>query len=126
MTWPRSDLPGIPTGKTARALLSHLKRQAIHLSVTPDGALRVWPAAALDSSLRDAITRHKSELIALLGTAENDEFADDRRRCRDCYHLQLKGNCAMAAQGHIPGTERWYMPDKHVLQRCHLFCALPY
>ena len=55
-----------------------------------------------------------------------DVLEDDRHRCRDCYHLQRKGNCAMAAQGRLPGVPEWYTPNKDVLQRCHQFCALPY
>lgn len=54
-----------------------------------------------------------------------DVFADDRRRCGDCYHLQREGNCNMALQGKLPGVPRWYLPDLNILQRCHKFCALP-
>lgn len=59
--------------------------------------------------------------------ALTDVLADDRRRCRDCYHLQPKGNCNMAAQGRLPGVVlRWYVPHRTILQRCPKFCALPY
>ena len=111
---------------SAAALLARLQRQGLHLSTTPEGALQVWPAVWLDESTREAITAHKADLLALLTAPAVDPFADDRHRCRDCYHLQSKGNCAMAAQGRFTDVTRWYTPDKNILARCHLFCALPY
>ena len=84
---------------TAPALLAYLRRQALHLAAAPDGALHVWPASALDAATRAAIANHKRELLTLLAPNGADVLADERRCCRDCYHLQNKGNCAMAAQG---------------------------
>ncbi|MGD9773851.1 hypothetical protein [Diaphorobacter sp.] len=111
---------------SATELLAYLRRLALHLAVAPDGALHVRPASALDAELRAAIAHHKHELLALLAPNGADVLADDRRCCRDCYHLQTKGNCAMAAQGRLPGVPRWYTPAKDLPARCHLFCALPY
>lgn len=108
--------------KTAAALLERLRYKGLHLSAAADGTLQVWPAVWLDETTSEAIRAHKPGLLALLSGAAVDE----RHRCRDCYHLQRKGNCAMAAQGRLPGVPEWYTPPKDVLQRCHLFCALPY
>jgi len=118
------------TKTAAAALLERLRYRGLHLSAQPDGSLQVWPADWLDEATSDAIRLHKPELLALLSTSTTspavDVLEDDRRRCRDCYHLQRKGNCAMAAQGRLPGVPEWYTPHKDVLQRCHRFCALPY
>ncbi|GKS83808.1 hypothetical protein AVMA1855_06670 [Acidovorax sp. SUPP1855] len=108
----------------ASALLTRLQQQGFSLSTTPDNELQVRPASVLDDGLRAAIAQHKPALIALLQGGE--VLADDRRRCRDCYHLQTAGNCSMAALGRLPGVPRWYLPAKDVQGRCHLFCALPY
>lgn len=111
---------------TAPQLLASLLRQGLQLSTTPDGALQVWPARALDARTRAAIAQHKHALLALLADPDDVFFADDRHRCRDCWHLQTKGNCAMAAQGRLQGVPRWLTPDTEILQRCPVFCALPY
>lgn len=114
------------TTTAAAALLERLQRRGLHLSAQPDGTLQVWPAVWLDEPTREAIAQHKAGLMALLAAPAVDALEDDRRRCRDCYHLQRKGNCAMAAQGRLPGVPAWYLPHKDILARCHLFCALPY
>lgn len=114
------------TKTPAAALLERLRRKGLRLSATPDGALQVWPAVWLDEATSEAIRQHKPGLLALLSAPAVDVLEDDRHRCRDCYHLQRKGNCALAAQGRLPGVPEWYMPHKDILQRCHLFCALPY
>lgn len=108
---------------TPAALLARLQSRGLSLSATVDGALQVSPASALDDATRAAIVLHKAALFALLRGA--DVLADDRPRCRDCYHLQTAGNCAMAAQGRLPDAPRWHTPPKNVPARCHLFCALP-
>ena len=105
------------------ALLVRLQQQGFSLSTTPDSELQVRPASALDDGLRAAIAQQKPALIALLQGGE--VLADDRHRCRDCYHLQTAGYCSMAALGRLPGVPRWYLPAKDVVGRCHLFCALP-
>lgn len=110
---------------TAPALLAYLRGCNVHLEATQAGALRVSPAARLDGPMCAAIARHKAELIALLEPGD-EVLSDERTRCRDCYHLQDKGNCAMALDGRLPGVARWYLPLKDIPQRCHLFCALPY
>ncbi|WP_462391193.1 hypothetical protein [Acidovorax sp. Q11] len=114
----------------AAALLERLRYRGLHLSVTAEGNLQVWPADWLDEATSDAIRLHKPELLALLSASTKspavDVLEDDRHRCRDCYHLQRMGNCAMAAQGRLPGVPEWYTPHKDMLQRCHRFCALPY
>jgi hypothetical protein len=110
----------------AAALLERLQYKGLHLSATAEGTLQVWPAVWLDEPTREAIAQHKPGLMALLSAPADDGLADDRRRCCDCYHLLRRGNCAMAAQGRLPGAPEWYTPDKEILARCHLFCALPY
>jgi hypothetical protein len=114
------------TKTPAAALLERLRHKGLHLSATAEGNLQVWPAVWLDEATSEAIKAHKPGLLALLSAAAVDVLEDDRHRCRDCYHLQRKGNCAMAAQGRLPGVPEWYTPHKDVLQRCHRFCALPY
>lgn len=114
------------TKTTAVALLERLQDKGLRLSVTPNGALQVWPAVWLDEATSESIREHKPALLALLSAPAVDVLEDDRHRCRDCYHLQRKGNCAMAAQGRLQGVPEWYTPHKDILQRCHLFCALPY
>lgn len=114
------------TRTPAAALLERLRHKGLHLSATAEGHLQVWPAVWLDEATSESIRAHKSGLLALLLAAAMDALEDDRHRCRDCYHLQRKGNCAMAAQGRLPGVPEWYLPHKDVLQRCHRFCALPY
>lgn len=114
------------TKTAAAALLERLRHKGLHLSATAEGNMQVWPAVWLDEPTSEAITAHKSGLLALLSAAAVDVLEDDRHRCRDCYHLQRKGNCAMAAQGRLPGVPEWYTPHKDVLRRCHRFCALPY
>ena len=116
----------IDTKTAAAALLERLRHKGLHLSATAEGALQVWPAMWLDEATSEAIRQHKSGLLALLSAPAVDVLEDDRHRCRDCYHLQRKGNCAMAAQGRLPGVPEWYTPHKDVLQRCHRFCPLPY
>lgn len=108
---------------TPAALLARLQSSGLTLAVTAEGALQVSPASALDEATRAAIALHKSSLIDLLTGA--DVLADERHRCRDCYHLQTAGNCAMALQGRLPGLSRWHTPPKDVPARCHLFCAVP-
>ncbi len=108
---------------TPAALLERLQRRALCLAVTAEGTLQVSPASALDDATRAAIVLHKAALVALLTGA--DVLADERHRCRDCYHLQAAGNCAMAAQGRLLGAPRWHTPPKSIPARCHLFCALP-
>lgn len=110
----------------AAALLERLQHKGLRLSATADGALQVWPAVWLDEATSEAIRAYKPGLIALLSAPAVDVLEDDRHRCRDCYHLQRKGNCAMAAQGRFPGVPEWYTPHKDMLQRCYLFCAMPY
>ena len=112
--------------QTAARLLERLRHKGLHLSATAEGNLQVWPAVRLDEPTSELIRQHKIGLLALLSAAAMDVLEDDRHRCRDCYHLQRKGNCAMAAQGRLPGVPEWYTPNKDVLQRCHQFCALPY
>ena len=112
--------------QTAARLLERLRHKGLHLSAQPDGTLQVWPAGWLDAPMRDALAQNKAGLMALLTAPAVDVLEDDRHRCRDCYHLQRKGNCAMAAQGRLPDVPEWYTPAKDVLARCHLFCALPY
>lgn len=114
------------TRTPAAALLERLRHKGLHLSATAEGNLQVWPAVWLDDATSEAIKEHKPGLLALLTAAAVDVLADDRHRCCGCYHLQRKGNCAMAAQGRLPGVPEWYTPQKDVLQRCHLFCPLPY
>ena len=114
------------TKNAAAALLERLRHKGLHLSATAEGNLQVWPAVWLDEATSELIRQHKSGLLALLSAAAVDVLEDDRHRCRDCDHLQRKGNCAMAAQGRLPGVPEWYTPQKDVLQRCHLFCPLPY
>lgn len=114
------------TKTAATLLLERLQGKGLHLSAKSDGTLQVWPAVWLDEATREAIRQHKPGLLALLSAAAVDVLQDDRHRCRDCYHLQRKGNCAMAAQGRLQGVPQWYTPHKDILQRCHLFCALPY
>lgn len=114
------------TQTPAAALLERLQDKGLRLSATADGALQVWPAVWLDEATSEAIREHKHGLLALLSAPAVDVLEDDRHRCRDCYHLQRKGNCAMAAQGRLPGVPEWYTPHKDILQRCHRFCALPY
>lgn len=114
------------TRTDAAALLERLQCRGLHLSATPAGTLQAWPAEWLDGPTREAIAQHKACLLALLSAPAADALADDRHRCRDCYHLQRRGNCAMAAQARLPGVPAWYTPHKDVLQRCHLFCPLPY
>lgn len=114
------------TKTPAAALLERLRHKGLYLSATAEGNLQVWPAVWLDEATIEAIRAHKSGLLALLSAAAVDVLEDDRHRCRDCYHLQRKGNCAMAAQGRLPGVPEWYTPHKDVLQRCHRFCPLPY
>lgn len=112
--------------QTAARLLERLRHKGLHLSATAEGNLQVWPAVWLDEATSELIRQHKRGLLALLLAAAVDVLEDDRHRCRDCYHLQRKGNCAMAAQGRLPSVPEWYTPHKDVLQRCHRFCALPY
>lgn len=118
----------LPPTTTAPVLLARLLRQGLHVAAASGDTLQVWPANALDDDTRVAIAWHKAELIALLtGALGPTEAAadDERRRCRDCYHLQAKGNCAMASQGRLPDAPRWFTPVKDVLWRCHLFCGWP-
>ncbi len=114
----------------AAALLQRLHCKGLHLSAMPGGTLRVWPAVRLDEATREAIAegiaQHRAGLLALLSPLDADALEDDRHRCRDCYHLQRKGDCAMAAQGRLPGAPAWYTPPRDVLARCPLFCPLPY
>jgi len=114
------------TKTAAAALLERLRHKGLHLSATAEGNLQVWPAVWLDEATSELIRLHKAGLLALLSAPAVDVLEDDRYRCRDCYHLQRKGNCAMAAQGRLSGVPEWYTPHKDVLQRCHRFCALPY
>lgn len=114
------------TKTPAAALLGRLQQKGLRLSATGAGTLQVWPAVWLDEATSEAIREHKPGLLALLSAPAVDVLEDDRRRCRDCYHLQRKGNCAMAAQGRLQGLPEWYTPHKDILQRCHLFCPLPY
>lgn len=114
------------TKTPAADLLQCLRHKGLHLSAKSDGTLQVWPAVWLDEATSEAIRKQKPGLLALLSAAGVDVLEDDRHRCRDCYHLQRKGNCAMAAQGRLPGVPEWYTPHKDILQRCHLFCPLPY
>lgn len=110
----------------AAALLQQLQRKGLHLSAMPNGTLQVWPAVWLDEDTREDITLHKPGLLALLLPPPVDVLEDERHLCSDCYHLQRRGNCAMAAQGRLPGVPKWYTPVTDILARCHLFCALPY
>ncbi|WP_326538613.1 hypothetical protein [Pseudorhodoferax sp.] len=117
-----------PPTTTAPALLARLLRQGLHVVATSGDTLQVWPANALDDDTRAAIAWHKAELIALLTGTHGPtlEAADDERsRCCDCYHLQAKGNCAMAWRGLLHDAPRWFTPVKDVLWRCHLFCGWP-
>ncbi len=114
------------TKTPAAALLERLRHKGLHLSATAEGNLQVWPAVWLDEATSELIRQHKSGLLEMLSATAVDVLEDDRHRCRDCYHLQRKGNCAMAAQGRLPGVPEWYLPHKDVLQRCHMFCPLPY
>jgi hypothetical protein len=114
----------LPT-TTAPALLQRLLRQGLHVDAVSSDTLQVWPANALDEDTRAAIAHHKFTLIALLTGAATAATDDERRCCRDCYHLQTKGNCRMAWQGLLPDTPRWFTPVTDVPWRCHLFCALP-
>lgn len=118
----------MPPATTAPALLARLLRHGLQVVATSGDTLQVWPANALDDDTCADIAFHKAELIALLTGAHNatDEAAEDERHCcRDCYHLQAKGNCAMAWRGLLHATPRWFTPVKDVLWRCHLFCAWP-
>ena len=109
--------------RTAAALLERLRHKGLHLSAKPDGTLQAWPAEWLDEATSETIKAHKPGLLALLSAPAVDVLEDDRRRCHDCYHLQRKGNCAMAAQGRLPGVPGWYTPPRDLLARGHLFCA---
>ncbi|MDH4418935.1 MAG: hypothetical protein QE485_17125 [Acidovorax sp.] len=91
------------------------------LAVTESGALQVSPSSSLRIDQRVAIGQHRAGLVALLRLRGALFVEDDRHRCRDCVHLQRKGNCAVALRGQMPGVNSWFTPAPNVLQRCHFF-----
>lgn len=105
----------------ARGILRTLEDAGLTLAVTDSGALQVSPASALRIDQRVAIGQHRAGLVALLRMRGALFVEDDRHRCRDCVHLQRKGNCAVALRGQMPGVNPWFMPAPNVLQRCHFF-----
>lgn len=105
----------------ARGILRTLEDAGLTLAVTESGALQVSPASSLRIDQRMAICQHRAGLVALLRLRGALFVEDDRHRCRDCVHLQRKGNCAVALRGQMPEVNAWFTPAPNVLQRCHFF-----
>jgi hypothetical protein len=105
----------------ARGILQTLESAGLALTVTDTGALQVSPASSLRPDQRVAIRDHRAGLVALLRLRGALFIDDERHRCRDCMHLQRKGNCAVAQRGQMPGVNPWFMPAPDVLQHCHFF-----
>jgi hypothetical protein len=105
----------------AQGILQTLESAGLTLAVKDAGALQVSPASALRPDQRLAIRDHRAGLVALLRLRGALFVEDDRHRCRDCVHLQRKGNCAVALRGQMPGVNAWFTPAPNVLQRCHFF-----
>lgn len=120
---PNADLSDADKAlaNAARGILRTLEDAGLTLAVTESGALQVSPASALRIDQRVSIGQHRPGLVALLRLRGALFVEDDRHRCRDCVHLQRKGNCAVALRGQMPGVNAWFMPAPNVLQRCHFF-----
>jgi hypothetical protein len=67
---------------TAQEVLRLARARGITIEVAGN-RLRIAPATAVDSVLRDALTAHKSELVKLLGTTL-DASGSPVDQCRSC------------------------------------------
>jgi hypothetical protein len=61
--------PGTPVGASVSALLGTLEGLGVSISATPDGNLRIEPAALVVPELLEEIRRHKTELLNGLRSA---------------------------------------------------------
>jgi hypothetical protein len=78
---------------TAAQLLSELARQGFTLIAEGDG-IRVRPASRLTEELRQAVRRHKSELLVLLAGAGSSGPAPAPGSCPSCRRpLDAKARC---------------------------------
>lgn len=75
---------GVTVPLAALQLLWGLEARAFEITALADGCLHVRPKARLTTEDRDAIRRHRTDLVTLVRYCDGDQTAVDESACPVC------------------------------------------